>query len=148
MTFRARNILPNKGLAEAQSLGISLADFVSGRSVELLPDGTAQLVLDTLDTLVSYSSRLTVLSQTPNIGQFARDQENDPSYDVVAELTALISLIDAAIAVIISTVPQDGAGFLLFQKRNAAGVAIDRTFTGATLAGLRNALGVIDASIV
>ena len=73
---------------------------------------------------------------------YARNEVNDPAYDIVAEYNAVIAAIDAIDTNIENTFPTGAGGYLLERQFTADGYA-QRTFTPAetaTLAGLITAL--------
>jgi hypothetical protein len=86
-------------------------------------------------------------SATPGLAQYARDQENDQAYNVVAEYTAMNNAMVSARDSLISMFPKDGNGFLLYQTLNAQGQIGTRTFTAAQLASVVTLLNNVIATI-
>lgn len=91
-------------------------------------------------------SAIVTASGTPGIVQFARDQKNSGTLDVVVEFNAMIAAIDGTTDWIDANFPKDGSGFLLAQTLTGSG-PLDRTFTPAQTAGLRTQLDAVVASI-
>ena len=89
---------------------------------------------------------LVAAAATPGIVQFARDQKNNQTLDVVVEFTAMLVALDAVIAWISTNFPKDAGGFLL--ARSFSGTTIvDRMFPSAQTAGLRAQLDTLIATI-
>lgn len=79
------------------------------------------------------------------LAAYAREQENDPTYDVVADFTAWKNSLFAIRDHILTTFPKDANGFLLFLTFNADGSTATRNFTAAQCAQLAS---LIDAAIL
>lgn len=71
---------------------------------------------------------------TPGLGQYAKDQEANPAYDVIAEFNAMIAAFTSVRDTLIGMFPKDANGFLLYQTLNPNGTISRRTFTAAQLA--------------
>lgn len=87
---------------------------------------------------------INALVLTPGLAQYAKDQTNDPSYDVVAEFNTMRNAMNSARDSLIATFPKDGNGFILYQTINANGTIATRTFTSAQLAA---AVALVDSVI-
>ena len=68
---------------------------------------TADVILDLLNNFIGLSTTISTQITTPGLAQFAKDQNNDQTYDVVAEFNAAIATIDAVINNIVTTFPKD-----------------------------------------
>lgn len=77
---------------------------------------------------------LNTLAATPGIAQYARNQEADQNYDVVAEFTTMMQAFVSVRDTLITMYPKDGNGFLLYQMLNPNGTVSRRVFTAAQLA--------------
>ena len=148
MAFRASSLLPQNGLNEAKGLALSVQSLSASRSTQFQNDTNADVVLATFQDLRRRRDALLTISTIPGMAQYARDQEDDQSYDVVAEFAAMVALIDAVLANIIATFPTDADDFLLEKKFAPDGTYTFRTFTGAQLAVLRGLLDDLVAGIV
>jgi hypothetical protein len=95
----------------------------------------ADTPLSVIQHLGQVSILMATWATTPGLAQYARDQYNDPTYDVVAEFNAMKSAIDTARDTLITAFPKDAGGFILYQKINPDGSILLRTFTSAQLAG-------------
>lgn len=82
---------------------------------------------------------------TPGIAQYARDQEANQSYDVIAEYNAMLASFISVRDALIALFPKDGNGFLLYQTLNASGQVQFRNFTQVQLA---TAVNLISNAIV
>lgn len=87
--------------------------------------------------------RLNTWSATPGLAQYAKDQQNDPTYDVIAEFTTMRNAMNSALSGLVSLVPTSATFALLFTI-NADGTLTWRTFTQAQLA---SAVSLIDSVI-
>ena len=147
MAFRATNILPQKGYDQAKKIATQLKNFSTKRSADLVGGGSSDTVLGTVDTMRLFNEQLNAEASIPGIGDYAKAQEDDPTYDVAAEFIALLALIDAVITEVVSTFPVDGSGFLLAYTISPDGTQIPRTFNVAAVADLRTALDAVVAGV-
>ncbi len=147
MSFRATNILPQKGYDQAKKIATNLKRFANKRSADLAGGGDSDQVLGTVDSMILFRQQLNEVATIPGIGEYAQAQENDPAYDVAAEFVALLSLIDAVITEVVSTFPIDGSGFLLAYTMNPDGTQVARTFSIAQMLNLRAALDAVDTGV-
>lgn len=149
MAFRATNTLPVRGYDTAKQTASGLKRFASTQSAAIAGGGDGEQVVGIVDSLVSFKASLSKSAAIPGIGDYAQEQEDDPAYDVAAEFTTLMGLIDDAISEIVTTIPKEvGTDFLLLQTINADGTRVSRDFTGPQLAGIKADLDSIDAAIV
>jgi len=147
MAFKALNIIPVKGYERSKEIGARLRTYTVNTSNKLSSGATSVRVLGVLDSLIGYKTDFNLVKSIPGIAQYAREQENDPNYDAVAEFNTLIAFIDTAISTITSTFPTDASGFLLAYKFNPDGTLTPRSFTAAQMSGLTTALTDITNSI-
>lgn len=138
MAFRASNQIPAENYQRSKDLANQLKRQAQTRSATFASGAKSAEILAAADHLNAFKTELIAMSQTPGIVAFAKEQEDDPTYDVVAEFTALLATIDAVIAEIVSTLPADTNDWLLINKINADGSLAPRSFTGAQLSGLRS----------
>ncbi len=82
----------------------------------------------------------------PGIIQYAKDQNNDQAYDVVAEYNSVSSQIDGIETWIQANMPADGDDYLLVYKFGASGLT-GRTFTTGQTAPLLALMQALDSSI-
>ncbi len=148
MAFRATNILPERGYERAKQTATGLRRFCNNLSSELAAGGNSKQILGVVDSLVSFKDNLNDVKSIPGMAAYAQEQENDGAYDVIAEFTALLSLIDAAILEVVNTFPTNGSGFLLAETINPNGTREPRIFTGAQLSGIRTVLDAVAVGVV
>lgn len=146
MTFKASNILPQRGYDEARNIARNIKR-VSNQYISSMSSGsTSNEILDALWFLNTNSDRMNSLKTIPGIGDYAKAQEDDPAYDVVAEFNALIALVDDAETWIRTTLPTDGDDYLLINKLNEDSL-IPRDFTSGQVAPLVTKLQAISDQI-
>jgi hypothetical protein len=146
MTFRASNQLPQDGYETAKRLAISIKSYCSSKASQFANDTTADVIISVFQDLTRWREQLHSIRQIPGIVQYARDQEDDPSYNVAAEFNNMLTAIDSVIANVNATYPRDGSGYLL--DRKISGSSYDfRTFTPAQLSTLAALLTVVTNSI-
>ena len=107
MAFRASNQIPESGYRKAKALALN-----TQRSAQRFHDefasGTDAYQLDACwDSLVNQIAKLEEVKAIDGIGQYAKDQEDDPAYDVATEFNALIAACQAVVDDINTRVPTD-----------------------------------------
>ena len=147
MAFRASNILPEQGYDRAKKLAVQIKRLAEARSISFASGATSAEVLSVADNLGALKAGLDEAKTIPGIAAYAQGQEDDVTYDVAAEFSAVLVAVDAVIANIVATIPTDASGWLLINKINADGTLTARSFTGAQLAGLRTVLDALAAII-
>lgn len=85
---------------------------------------------------------------TPGIGQYAKDQYNDPALDIAAEFTAMVNAAVALRQWVFDNIPKDaGTGALLIYTSDISGRLVPMTVTPAQTAGFRTACDAFLATI-
>ncbi len=151
MAFKATNILLSRAYQLAKQNAAGLKTYATAAAARLAAGGTSEDVLNVLIQFVSYQRNLTAIQNTPGIASYAITQEDDPAYDVVAEFTALLALIQAGIDLIVTTFPTQDVGgteYMLAYTLNADGSQTPRIFTPGNLAALRTNLSSIAAAVI
>ncbi len=148
MPFKATNILPAEGYDRGKKVAIQTRQLAQNRSAEWQAGANSFQVVAALDNLRTLRAELNSVRSVPGIATYARVQEDDVTYDVVAEFNALVAAIDTAIASISTTLPKDGGGFLLLETIAADGTRTPRTFTPGQLNTIRGNLDAIVAAVV
>ena len=148
MAFRATNILPETGYDQVKKVATQLKRFSENRSADLTGGGNSDQLLGTVDTMLVFKEQFGSLASIPGIGDYAKEQEDDPAYDVAAEFLAMIALVDAVITTVTTGFPVDGSDFLLAYTFNPDGSQLPRTFTSGQTAGVVTALDAVVAGIV
>lgn len=90
---------------------------------------------------------LVAASATPGLAQYAKDQKNNQTLDVVAEFNGMVGAIDQVTAWIDSNFPKDTTTQALLERTLGTEGPIERTFTTAQTAGLRTQLDSLIATI-
>lgn len=108
---------------------------------------SADQVIAVIQHAAAVLPRFASWTSAPGLEQYARDQEADQAYDVVAEYTAMRNTIRDLRDSLIALFPKDGAGYLLYQKLNADGTFAMRTFTAAQMSATLALFDAVDASI-
>lgn len=106
MAFRATNVLPSDAYQvlkrTAVQLQTNLSEFVTTMQVQ---DTNYDYLRGIYFTLTRAFAQFTELRETQGIIQYAKDQEDDQSYDVSAEFTSMQSSMTGAILWIETNVP-------------------------------------------
>lgn len=142
MAFRATNQLPQTAYTDAKNLAAQLKNYCDQTASAMLSDIDGRQVIAIASNMAVYKNRFTTITAVPGIAQYARDQEDDQTYNTATEFTAMIGFLDAAIA----TVQATNVNALL-SGWGADGV-IYNTFTPAQTATLRGNLQSISAAII
>ncbi len=120
MALLASNQLPENGYRAAKETALRIKNYLQGRVIQFSSPTNADVVISTYRDILRWKAVLDATKAIPGIVQYAKDQENDQNYDVVAEFTALLSSITAFADLIESIYPVDGAGYLLDRKLNGS----------------------------
>lgn len=109
-------------------------------------DVSGDLLLQLMGGLFNLSSQMAVVASTPGLDQYARDQRDDQTYDVVLEYTTAKAAIDAAAQWVRDNLPVNASGRpdLLVWSGNDWGW---RSFTTIQTAALVVLLDAITAAI-
>jgi hypothetical protein len=121
-------------------------DCVQVRNAAAADNTSSSTILRVFTHLRVYRAKLSALSSTPGLADYARAQKNAPGLDVVAEFNALMAAIDGVTGWIAVNFPTDGGGFLLERTLGANG-PVERQFTPAQTAGFRTQLDTVIAAI-
>ena len=70
----------------------------------------ARVLINTMNAMVGYSEAIAAAVNTPGLAQYARDQHNDPNYDVVAEANYARGNIDSIPAWLLANLPTNANG--------------------------------------
>ncbi len=147
MAFRASNVIPANRYEHAKRIALQTQRFCDWQASQFASGGTSQDILSCAEKLRYYKQELQNCASVPGIAAYVRAQEDDDTYDVVAEFTALIAAIDAAIAEIVNTFPKDTGDYLLAQKINADGSLSQRNFNAGSVNSLRSLLAAIASQV-
>lgn len=149
MTFKASNkeLSVAYHLLKEKILNIQqVADQAANRMTGTV---TGDEILSLGVSLERLDSQVTALQQTSGIAKYAKDQENDQTYDVVAEYQAVQTALDAVQNEIRTTFPVDGNGYLLNRKFNSANSiqTTSRNFAPAATTDIKTLCETLSATI-
>jgi len=146
MAFRASSVVPSEALritkGAAVQLKQNLSSFIATLSAQSV--GFAEL-RGIYRTLERADAQFASLSATPGLAAYAQAQEDDATYDVAAEFTAMRSAVQSAIGWIGSNVPTTATVAPIGEWTDQT--VTSNAFTPAQTAGLRAALQVVVDSI-
>ena len=103
----------------------------------------AQVPLNVIQHCGTVLGLMNAWSTTPGLAQYARDQVNDQTYDVIAEYVILRDAIISCRDNLMGFFPKDANAWILYQTIQPSGRIQNRTFTAAQLAA---AIPFIDAA--
>lgn len=144
MAFKASNVVPQEAYRIVRGAANQLRINLIAIKAQLAASGADYAYLKSIvRLLVNANNQFDTLKSTPGLAAYAQEQENDPTYDVAAEFTAMQSAITGAIAWMDANVPTSvtvGA-----PSTWGEGSIITNTFTAGQTAGLQTAIqSVID----
>lgn len=148
MAVKASNVLPEQAYRDARVYATLLKAYLQSRSEQFQAGPTnADVLLATFHDVRRIRDSIQAAAGVPGIANYARAQENDPAYDVIAEWTALLSAVASLLSFVTTNFPKDANGYLLEKTFAADGTYVFRTFTSAQLAGLVSAIAAVVALI-
>jgi hypothetical protein len=142
MAFKASNIVPQDAYAILKRGAVQLKVNLQGINSRLAASNADYAFLqDIYLTLKRYQTQATTLAATPGIVAYAKDQEDDQTYDVVAEFNTMTATITSALGWLDANVPTN-----VTAKAPAdwdGGVIISNEFTPAQTSVLRTRLTAV-----
>ena len=145
MSFRTDGL--GKAYNKAQNESIRVKTFATQARNALIADVvSANAVEQIMNNLKSSIEIWDSVSSLPGMAQFAKDQENNQNYDVVAEFTAMRSKAAACADWVRDNFPKSG-GFIQKQTYEADWSITVRQFTPGQTTGLQTALADLIAAI-
>ena len=146
MAFKTDGL--GKAYQKAQNESIRVKAFATQANAALAAGNvSANAVIQIMTNLKSTIEVWDSVSSLSGIAQFAKDQESDQAYDVVAEFTAMRAEAVAARDWVITNFPTSAGGFIEKDTLQVDGSITVRTFTPAQTAGLQTALADLIAAI-
>lgn len=136
-------------LARARSLSSSAKQIAQVIHSETLAGPiTGRRLLQACEQLYSIQAQFAVLRQTPGLAAYAREQFDDPAFDIAAEFRTMQAALQACLDWINTNLPRDSASsrWLLLEEF-VDGARKDRMFSSATFSGLRPLLITLIESI-
>lgn len=147
MAFRASNVIPQKGYDDARLKADALKKYAGDlKALSLAGPVSANQVIDFYLNLIAADTTFAAVAAIPGMVAYARDQEDDPTYDVAAEFTAMRSQVQACRDWIIANFPTGAGSRILKDQLTTTGIVV-RTFATAELAGLRTQIDLLTATI-
>ena len=108
---------------------------------------SAQTIVTYVQEMATMRASLAVLTAIPGMAAYAQAAENNPGLDIVAEYNTVIAQLNATTAWIADNFPDDGTGYKLAFTLSQGGDMVWRTFSSASLGGLRTVLDALIATI-
>jgi len=139
----AEQIAYDKVVGAAKQLKINLMDMEDHLKTTFV---NYDYVRDVYQTLERATNQLSVLVLTPGIDQYARDAEKNQSYDVVAEITSLQTIINTALVGINDQAPAT-VDLMPPSQWNGGSTMVANVLTETQTANLRNVLNLVIAEI-
>lgn len=146
MAFKTAGL--SKAYNTAQEEAIRLKEYAQSHRAGLIANAQTGFFIE--EIMLRMPKAVAVWDAAKNLPgmlQYAKDQHDDPTYDVVLEFTAMR---DAAIAVsqwIFDNFPKSAGGFVEKQTYEIDFSITEATFTSAQTAGLQTALLALMNSI-
>lgn len=148
MAFRATALSTEQAFDRLRAQALATKQYLQGqRTLMVAATCSAGVPLSVIQHLGQVSVLMAGWAATPGLANYARDQVDDPTYDVVAEFNAMKSAIDSARDTLIGMFPKDASDWILYQKINPDGSLMTRTFNSAQLAGAVSQIDLVIGSI-
>lgn len=133
-------------LATGEHQQIALKKQMENRVAEFASGGSGSDVLSVIRFLDSVIPMLQRVVDTPGVAQLAKNKYDNQAYDVIGDMTVLISKINLTINEVWDLIPTHN-GFLLLRKRGAGNNAVFRLLTSEQLAPVTAKMNEIIAMI-
>ncbi len=132
--------LSGEAFRESQNLAANIRkQAVEGIAFMAANSVSANSIIGIRRKFISAKDEFNRFAAVPGIADYARNQHNDPSYDVIAEYTLMKTAIDGVITWIADNFPADDDGYILKDQLTPTGTDV-RAFTSAATAGFRTEL--------
>lgn len=131
--FRASNQSVADAYANIKRQAVSTKQYMNAQIAAMqAPVSTAWIPLGIIQHLQQVIAMMDDWAATPGLPDYARTQENNQAYDVIAEYQAMRTAMVNALNALISMFPTS-SGFLAYQTLAADGTISVRNFTSAQL---------------
>ena len=149
MTFRASNQSVADAYAALKRQALASKIYLNQQSSAMNTQATTSAYIPkaVIQHLVQVIALMDGWSATPGIATYAQAQENDPTYDVVTEYTAMRTAMVSARDQLVTMFPKDAQGHLLYETFDAGDNVVGVTFTQAQLAPVVTLLNNVAATI-
>ncbi len=146
MTFRVGGL--GKAYLKVQNEAIQLRAFAVTAQANLAAGNiSANAVISVLTRMTGSIAVFDSVSSIPGLAVYAQNEENDVSYDVAAEFTAMRTEAIGTRDWILSNFPTAASGEIIKDTLESDGSITVRQFTPVETAGLQSALGLLIAQI-
>ncbi len=146
MAFRTDGLA--KAYASAQNESIAVQGFATSHSAALAASNvSANLVQQVMVRMKTAIEQWDSVSGLPGMQQYAKDQEDDQSYDVVAAFLAMRTAAVNCRDWVINNFPSSG-GFIQKDTYDVDGAITVRTFTPVETATLQALLTTLAGEII
>jgi len=136
MAFRTTSL--SKVYSDTQISLARLKAYLQGKVFMFSQQPTSSYTLfEILGNLQQARQLMDEAAQTPGIVDYAINEQNDPTYDISAEYTALRANIDIVINWMVNSYPRDTTNtYILLEELDANGNRVPRYFLEAELGDL------------
>jgi uncharacterized protein (DUF885 family) len=143
MSFTTTTEAKESAYGRAQRVARRLRQ-VCGNHKAAMAAGTynADLLVNLRDDLINADAEFSSAASVPGIVQYAKDVEDNQSYDVAANFTAMRAAVQATKTMIDALAPTSG-GFLALWTFPAGSGLTPRAFSAGATADLRDSVQVI-----
>lgn len=147
MAFRASNVIPQTAYQTVKGAAVQLRLNVQAMVAHLaVNDATYDYLRGVYQTLKRANDQFTTLRSTPGLADYAKAQEDDPTYDVAAEFVAMQNTIASTLTWMEANVPLS-VTLRPMSEWNDSGSLVATSFTPAQTAQLRTYLNEVVASV-
>ena len=149
MAFKASNDVPADAYRRVKGAAVQLKLNCQSFNTQLAASGaTYPYLRDIYLTLTRADNQFNALKVTPGLAAYAKDQENDQAYDVVAEFTTMQTALQAVLSWMETNVPVTNRNVpAVTDWGNESTIQIADTFTPAQTNGLQTVLSALIATI-
>ena len=148
MAFKASNVLPAIAYADLKREAVRLKTYCNSKASQLQSGGDTDQIIRILADIKSFEDAFSRFTGVAGLAAYAIEQENDASYDVVAEFAALTTSLTSVKSWIMANFPKDSNGYLLGWTLNTQTNLVEtRQFTTAQTSSLRDNLLSVSALV-
>lgn len=105
MAFKASNPLLAQAYAQIKGTSYQVKRLADNRSTVFNSDTEESVILALVDNLTSMKTTLQANATVPGLSDYAKIQEDDPTYDITAEYVAMLAAINAVLTHITNNIP-------------------------------------------
>jgi hypothetical protein len=147
MTFRASSIDTANAYKIIKGTANQVRINVPPANAQMQANGaTYEDLRDTYNFILNSKDQINLLKTTPGLEQYAKDQENDPTYDIVAEFNTMLTAMDSVLTWMDVNIPVANRT-LKAPADWGEGTIVSDSFTPAQTVGLQTELTALEATI-